>query len=130
LKLVHEISKMSDPGGKVYRPVHYIRAVCAVFYMKEAMEWADKNGGINGPNIKQGFYQKTAWVPKGLEGVCGPATWTAEDHRSHSKVPIFQASVNGPTETGEIGDLMASGVLKITKVAESDIPRKLEWLGW
>jgi branched-chain amino acid transport system substrate-binding protein len=130
MKLVHEISKMSDSTGKVYRPVHYIRAVCAVFYMKEAMEWADKNGGITGPNIKKGFYQKTAWVPKGLDGVCGPATWTPEDHRSHSKVPIFQASVNGPTETGEIGDLMSSGVLKITKVAESDIPRKLEWLGW
>lgn len=130
MKLVHEISKISDPTGKLYRPVHYIRAVCAVYYMKEAMEWADKNGGINGPNIKEGFYQKKDWVPKGLEGVCGPATWTPTDHRSHSKVPIFRASVTGPTDKGDIGELMASGVLKITKVAEMDIPRKPEWLGW
>jgi hypothetical protein len=40
-------SKMSDATGNVYRPVHYI-AVCTARYMKEAIDWAVKNGGPNG----------------------------------------------------------------------------------
>src|ERR1700751_977271 len=42
MKTVMEISRMSDPSGKVYRPVHYIAAVCSALYMKEAIEWATK----------------------------------------------------------------------------------------
>ena len=34
------------------------------------MDWAAKNGGITGPNVKKGFYQRTNWVPAGMEGVC------------------------------------------------------------
>ena len=34
MKTVMEISKMSDPTGKVYRPVHYIAAVCTALYTK------------------------------------------------------------------------------------------------
>jgi branched-chain amino acid transport system substrate-binding protein len=45
MKLVREVSKMSDPSDKTYRPVHYIRGLCHPFYMKEAMEWTDKNFG-------------------------------------------------------------------------------------
>jgi branched-chain amino acid transport system substrate-binding protein len=44
MKTVMEISKMSDPTGKVYRPVHYIAAVCSALYMKEAQDWAAKKG--------------------------------------------------------------------------------------
>ncbi|MFX5252941.1 hypothetical protein ABTD06_19520, partial [Acinetobacter baumannii] len=40
MKTVQEISKISDPTGKVYRPVHYIAAVCTALYMKEALDWA------------------------------------------------------------------------------------------
>ena len=32
MKTLMEISKMSDPTGKVYRPVHYIAAVCSALY--------------------------------------------------------------------------------------------------
>ena len=67
MKLVHDIAKPADPKT-TYKPVHYVAGVCAYYYMKEAMEWADKNGGITGPNIKQGMYQKKDWVPAGLEG--------------------------------------------------------------
>src|SRR3954468_8788899 len=49
MKTVMEISKMSDPAGKEYRPVHYIAGVCTAMYMKEAIDWAVKNGGANGP---------------------------------------------------------------------------------
>ena len=36
MKTVMEISKMSDPTGTAYRPVHYIAGVCTALYMKEA----------------------------------------------------------------------------------------------
>src|SRR3954451_9218923 len=76
MKTVGEISKISDAAGSMYRPVHYISGICSAYYMKEAMEWAAKNGGISGAKIKQGMYQKKDWVPAGLEGVCVPSTWT------------------------------------------------------
>ena len=83
MKTVMEISKMSDPTGKVYRPVHYIAGVCSALYLKEALDWAAKNGGATGENVAKGFYQKADWVPAGMEGVCNPSTWTEKDHRPH-----------------------------------------------
>ena len=129
MKTVMEISKMSDPTGKVYRPVHYIAAVCTALYMKEAIEWAAKNGGVNGPNVKNGFYQKKDWVPAGMEGVCNPSTWTDKDHRPTMKVDLYRAKVSGSTE-GDLNDLMAKGTIKLEKVKTIDLPRKAEWLGW
>ncbi len=81
MKTVMEISKMSDPTGKVYRPVHYIAAVCSALYLKEALDWAAKNGGATGENVAKGFYQKKDWVPAGMDGVCNASTWTEKDHR-------------------------------------------------
>jgi branched-chain amino acid transport system substrate-binding protein len=127
---VRKVSKISDPTGKEYRPVHYIRGMCHPFYMKEAMEWADQNGGITGPNIKKGFYQKKDWVPAGLEGVCGPATWTPEDHRGQVKIPIYQATVSGDTSGADIATLMTNGTMSMKKVFTAEIPRKPEWIGW
>ena len=63
MAILREISRMSDPEGKAYRTVHYLRGVCAMFFMKEAMEWADVNGGISGPNIRRAMYQRREWVP-------------------------------------------------------------------
>ena len=118
MALVREISKVSDPSGTEARPVHYIRAVCSVYYMKEAMEAADKmQGGITGPNIKKAMYLKKDWVPAGLEGVCLPSTWTAEDHRGTSVVKVYQASTKG-------------GAIGMKQVYTADIPRRKEWLGW
>ena len=94
MKLVHDIATAADPKA-TYRPVHYMRGVCSFYYMKEAMEWADKNGGITGPNIKNGMYQKKDWVPAGLEGVCPKATWTPEDHRGFTEVLVYQAMRQG-----------------------------------
>src|SRR6266540_1639193 len=51
MKTLMEVSKMSDPTGKVYRPVHYIAAVCAALYTREALDWAVKNGGTTGENV-------------------------------------------------------------------------------
>lgn len=129
MKTVTEISKMSDPSGKVYRPVHYVAAVCTALYMKEAIEWAAKNGGVTGENVQKGFYQKKSWVPAGMEGVCNPSTFTDKDHRGTMTVDLYRSKVTGATE-GDLNDLMAKGTIKLEKVKTVELPRKAEWLGW
>ena len=129
MKTVMDISKMSDPSGKVYRPVHYVAAVCTALYMKEAIEWAAKNGGVTGENVKKGFYQKKNWVPAGMDGVCNPSTWTEKDHRGTMTVDLYRAKVTGATD-GDLNDLMAKGTIKLEKVKTVELPRKDEWLGW
>jgi len=117
MKLVREISKMSDKSGEKTRVHHYIRGICSAFYMKEAMEWADSNGGLTGENIKKGMYARTNWVPKGLEGVCLPATWTAEDHRGINNVNIYKANYNGTK-------------VDVSKVTTVTLERRDSWLGY
>lgn len=117
MKLVREISKMSDKSGKKERLHHYMRGVCSVYFMKEAMEWAQDNGGITGENIKKGMYVRKNWVPKGLEGVCLPATWTPEDHRGINQVNIYKGNYN-------------NGKVKIEKVTTVTLERRDDWLGY
>jgi len=117
MKLVREISKMSDKSGKKERLHHYMRGVCSVYFMKEAMEWAKDNGGINGENIKQGMYARKNWVPKGLEDVCLPATWTPEDHRGINQVNIYKGNYN-------------KGKVSIEKVTTITLERRDDWLGY
>lgn len=129
MKTVRDVSKMSDPRGAAYRAVHYIRGVCAVFFMKEAMAWADTNGGITGPNIKKGMYQKKEWVPAGLEGACPPGTWTESDHRAFTRIAIYRATVKGSTDA-PLAELMRTGTIGMRKIYQADVPRKSDWLGW
>ncbi len=129
MKTLREVSNISDSSGTAYRPVHYLAGACSAFYMKEAMDWAAQNGGVTGPNIKKGMYQKKDWVPAGLEGVCNPSTWTADDHRGTTSVGIYRAKVAGATEAG-VDELVKNGTIKMEKVATIDLPRKKEWLGW
>lgn len=129
MKTVMEISKISDPTGAIYRPVHYIAGVCTALYMKEALDWAAKNGGATGENVAKGFYQKADWVPAGMEGVCNPSTWTDKDHRPTTKVDLYRSKVSGATD-GDLNDLMKKGTVKLEKVKTVDLPRKPEWFGW
>jgi branched-chain amino acid transport system substrate-binding protein len=129
MKIVREVSRMSDKDGTLYRPVHYLPAICSVFYMKEAIEAATKAGDVSGGSIKAAMQTRKEWVPAGLEGVCQPSTWTADDHRGTTRVAIYRASVNGPTDA-PVGELIANSTMKIAKVAEIELPRKPEWLGW
>lgn len=117
MELVRNISKVSDASGKKSRTHHYIRGVCSAFYMKEAMEWAKKNGGITGVNIKKGMYATKNWVPKGLEGACMPATWTSKDHRGINNVNIYKGNY-------------VNGEVKIDKVSEITLERREDWLGF
>jgi branched-chain amino acid transport system substrate-binding protein len=126
---VQEISKVSDPSGAAYRPVHYLAGVCTAMYVKEAIEWADKNGGVDGANVKKGFYQKKGWVPAGLDGVCNPSTWTETDHRAILKVDLYRAKVSGPTDPA-LAELIKDGRIGLEKVTTIELPRKPEWQGW
>ena len=117
MKLVREISKYSDKSGKKERSHHYMRGVCSVFYMKEAMEWAKDHGGITGANIKKGMYVRKNWVPKGLEGVCLPSTWTKTDHRGLNQINIYEGNYNG-------------GNIQVKKVSQVTIERRKAWLGY
>ena len=92
------ISRISDPSGTAYRPVHYLAGVCAAMLMVEAMDSAAANGGeITGERIRNGFYARQNWVPAGFDGVCKPSTFTAEDHRGTLRVALYRAVVSGDT---------------------------------
>jgi branched-chain amino acid transport system substrate-binding protein len=126
---LRDISRQSDPMGTAYRPVHYVAAVCSTLYLKEAMDWAAKNGGVTGPNVKKGFYQKKDWVPAGMEGVCVPSTWTETDHRSTLTVNLYRMKVSGATDA-PLNDLIKSRTIALEKVMSTELPRKSEWQGW
>jgi branched-chain amino acid transport system substrate-binding protein len=129
MKTLEAISKGSEAAGGAYRPVHYLAGICSALYMKEAMDWAAANGGVTGPNVKQGFYQKKDWVPAGTEGVCLPSTWTDKDHRGMLTVNLYRAVVAGPTDA-PLADLVANGSIKLEKVKTVELPRKDDQLGW
>ena len=99
-----------------------------MFYLKEAMEWADLNGGITGENIRRGMYQRQDWVPAGLEGVCLPATWSEDDHRGVTTVMVYRGRVSG--DTGDPIDVLISrGVIRLERVYTVEMPRRADWLG-
>lgn len=117
MKLVREVSKVSDPSGNEYRSTHYIRGVCSGFLMRDAMVAADKMGGITGANIKQAFEQMRDHVPAGLDGVCLPSTWTPNDHRGTTTVMLYRNDYN-------------YGNVTLQKVYQTTIPLRPDWLGW
>ncbi|MBE0576563.1 MAG: ABC transporter substrate-binding protein [Desulfuromonadales bacterium] len=118
MTLVRAISKQSAGNDETYRNLHYMRGICAVYFMKDAMAAAEKmDGGITGPNIKKGMEQMKDHVPAGLEGVCQPSTWTSEDHRGTTEVTIYTTTYNG-------------GDFKFNKEATVNVPRRDDWLGW
>ena len=123
-----QISAISGDAN-AYRPVHYLAGICSAMYMVEAMNWAAKNGGVNGPNVQKGMYQKKDWVPAGMEGVCLPSTWTADDHRGLMDVNLYRMKVSGATDA-PVADLVKNGVIKIEKVKTVKLERKPDTLGW
>ena len=118
MKLVREVSRESDPNGQIdYRSAHYIRGVCSAFFMRDAMAAAAKAGGVTGPNIKKAFEEMRDHVPEGLEGVCFKSTWTPGDHRGTTTVRLYRSDYN-------------SGAITETRVYETTIPLRPDWLGW
>ena len=66
MDLVRKVSEFSGEKNS-YKSVHYISAICTMFYMAEAMEQAMDDDEFNGEGIKKAMYKKEKWVPKGLE---------------------------------------------------------------
>ena len=131
MEAVRQISRVSDPQGQAYRSVHYMAGVCAAMLMVEAMETAAQGGGqITGERIRDGFYARKDWVPRGFEGVCAPSTFTPEDHRGTMRVSLYRARVNGDTSQGSVAELMRAGTTALEPVATVELERKREWLGW
>ncbi|MEQ1611578.1 MAG: ABC transporter substrate-binding protein [Hyphomicrobiaceae bacterium] len=130
MKVFREISAMSDPTGKVYRPLPYALGACQVLHLAEGLKIADKAGQLNGPGIKAALESLKDFVPAGANGMCAPVTWTSTDHRAVDTVNIGRAAVTGDTEKGEVADLAAAGTIKLNKVAEQKVPRKPEWHGY
>jgi branched-chain amino acid transport system substrate-binding protein len=63
-----------------------------------------------------------------LDGVCLPATWTAEDHRGIMEVFVYRG--HAKDGEGDIPELIANGTISMEKIFTADLPRKPEWLGW
>lgn len=128
---INAISRVSDPTGTAYRPVHYLAGACAAMLMAEAMETAAEGGGqVTGERIRNGFYARQNWVPRGFEGVCVPSTFTNEDHRGTMRVALYRAVVSGDTSQAPIADLMRAGTMRLEPVATIDLDRRRDWLGW
>jgi branched-chain amino acid transport system substrate-binding protein len=128
---VQAISRISDAAGTAYRPVHYLAGICSAMLMTEAMETAAANGGqVTGERIRDGFYARKDWVPRGFEGICAPSNFAADDHRGQLSVALYRARVAGDTSQGTVGELMANGTMRLEPVTTITLPRRPDWLGW
>jgi len=116
-KVMAAISATSAKGKDEYRGLHYVRGVCSTMFMVDAMKMADKQGQLDGPGIKAAMEGMVGYVPEGLDGVCLPSTWTAEDHRGTTLVSVYKSEFNG-------------GDFKMNKQTTVEVPRRPEWLGW
>ena len=72
MNLIKKVSKFSGKKNS-YKSVHYISAVCTMFYIAEAIEQSAKDN-FSGEGIKRAMY-KEKWIPENLDGVCLPSTW-------------------------------------------------------
>lgn len=116
MKTLKQISLQSATADE-RRSNHYIRGVCTAFLMRDGMTDAAKNGGSNGENIKKAFETFRDHVPAGLEGVCLPTTWTANDHRGTTTVSVYRSDYN-------YGNISAERIYTTT------LPLRPDWLGW
>ncbi|WP_461536238.1 ABC transporter substrate-binding protein [Spongorhabdus nitratireducens] len=115
MQTVRDIAQGAKRDG--FQTHHYVRGVCSALYMADAMKWAKANGGITGENIKKGMYAKKDWVPANMDGVCLPASWTAEDHRGINTVNVYQTKWN-------------EGEVDVSRISQVTLPRRDDWLGY
>jgi branched-chain amino acid transport system substrate-binding protein len=117
METLRAVSRQSDPSGDAERPVHYVRGVCAAFFMRDAMRRAAAEGAITGPAIKAGFEGMRDHVPAELDGVCLPSSWTATDHRGTTTVKLYRSHYN-------------FGTVSASEVYATTMPLRPDWLGW
>ena len=129
MELIKEISMSADENIN-YRSLHYITAICMVYYIAEAIQMAIEDNNLSGEGIKLAMYKKKNWVPKGLKGICLPSTWTNEDHRGIMDVPIYRVNVTSSTEKLSVEELMNNNIIKLNKIDQITLPRRMEWRGY
>ena len=129
MKTVMEISKMSDPTGKVYRPVHYIAARLHRALHEGSARLGRQERRRHRRERRQGLLPEEG-LGAGRHGRRlqsldldreGPS-------RARIKVDLYRSKVSGATD-GDLNDLMAKGTIKLEKVKTVDLPRKPEWFG-
>ena len=129
MELIKNVSSMSGNRDQ-YRSVHYISAVCSMFYIAEAMKIAMTKGDLNGENIRNAMYENENWTPEGLNDVCLPSTWKSDDHRGLMEVPIYMVKVNGKTAKKDVDQLMKEQTIQLVKEDQITLPRRPEWRGY
>ena len=129
MELIKNISSMSGKKDQ-YRSVHYISAVCSMFYIAEAMKLAMTEGELSGESIRNAMYKNENWAPEMLKGVCLPSTWKNDDHRGLMEVPIYMVKVNGPTDKKSVDQLMKEKIIQLVKEDQISLPRRPEWRGY
>ena len=118
MDLVRAVSRQSDETGQIIRPVHYMRGVCTAFFLRDALAAAKgMDGGVTGPNVKTALERMQDHVPDGLDGVCLPSTWTAEDHRGTTEITLYRSNYS----FGQWG---------MAEIFFTNIPLRPDWLGW
>ena len=130
MKTVMEISKMSDPTGKVYRPgaLHRRRLHRAVHEGSARLGRQERRRRPARTSPRASTRRPTgcrpAWKASAIPRP-GPRRTIA----GTLKVDLYRSKISGATD-GDINDLMAKGTIKLEKVKTVELPRKPEWFGW
>ncbi len=108
MKQIEDFHKANHPNDT--HDAMYVRGWASALVWIEALKRADKAGQLNGPGVKAAAETLKDFD---LGGLTSPVTFTPTDHRPSTKTPIY---------------VVKGG--KLVKVAEYDMPRKAEWLGF
>jgi branched-chain amino acid transport system substrate-binding protein len=115
---VLEYGQKYNPGvPPAKRLVRTIEAWANVLALREALNRADRAGDLSGENILTNGFETFRDFNFGLN--VPPLTYTAEDHRSSGKVPIYEVK-NGAFQLVELVDLQDRWPDKWAN----------EWFGW
>ena len=106
---VQAISRISDPAGTAYRPVHYVAGVCAAMLMVEAMEMPRPMAARSPASASAWLLCSAGLGASRLRGRLQPSTFTGEDHRGTIERGALPCRVGGDTSQGSVSDLMAPG---------------------
>jgi branched-chain amino acid transport system substrate-binding protein len=100
---VVEYGKKYNPGVPTGRRlVRTVQAWANVLALREALDRADRAGGLSGEDILKNGFETFRNFDIGLN--VPPLTYTARDHRSSGQVPIYEVK-NGEFQLVELVDL-------------------------
>jgi branched-chain amino acid transport system substrate-binding protein len=103
MEKVIEYGKKYNPGVSTKkRLVHTIQAWANVLALREALNRADRSGGLSGEDILKNGFETFRDFNIGLN--VPPLTYTAGDHRSSGQVPIYEVK-NGAFQLVELVNL-------------------------